>query len=342
MARSADTTLLKVENVRAGYRTAGGQEVQAVDDVSVELKAGEVLGVAGESGCGKSTLATVLALSARPPMYVKSGEMILEGQRVDLTERGALPREARGKLISVLPQSAMNSVNPTTRVRDLAFDVLRAHDRRVTRKDAWERARLRLEQLGLPTRVLGLYPHELSGGMKQRVITVISTLLDPTILIADEPTSALDVSSQQALVQMLRDLLDRRIISGILFITHDLPLLRQVADRVAVMYAGKIVEMGPTSRVINAPEHPYSRALIGSILVPEPHIRQKRVLGIPGSPPDLTALPNGCRFHPRCPLADERSRTQAPPEVEVGSEAHPHFAACWRTYEAQVERKEAR
>ncbi len=323
-------TLLSVQGVRAAYRLANGVELRAVDDVSLELKEGEVLGVVGESGCGKSTLATILALSVTPPLHVLSGTMNLQGQHADLTKNNPLPRSERGKLISVLPQSAMNSVNPTTRVRDLAFDVLRAHER-IGRKAAWARAGGRLEQLGLPTQVLERYPHELSGGMRQRVITVISTLLDPTILIADEPTSALDVSSQRAVVEMLKDLLARKIISGILFITHDLPLLRQITDRVAVMYAGKIVELGPTERVINASEHPYARALVGSILVPEPHIRAERVEGIPGSPPDLAALPPGCRFHPRCTLADAKCQQQPP---EVGDATH--YAACWRTYEARL------
>ncbi len=325
--------LLSVQNVRAAYRLANGVELHAVDDVSLELREGEVLGVVGESGCGKSTLATILALNAAPPLYVKSGTLQIQGRHADLTKSDPLPRSERGKLISTLPQSAMNSINPTTRVRDLAYDVLSAHER-TTRKAAWGRAGARLEQLGLPTRVLERYPHELSGGMRQRVITVISTLLDPTILIADEPTSALDVSSQRAVVEMLKDLLARKIISGVLFITHDLPLLRHVADRVAVMYAGKIAELGPTERVINTPEHPYSRALVGSILVPEPHIRAARVLGIPGSPPDLAAMPKGCRFHPRCPLADARSREEVPPLIEVG-ESGSHFAACWRTLEAR-------
>jgi len=321
--------LLSVHDVRASYRLGDGPPLRAVDGVSLELRRGEVLGVVGESGCGKSTLATILALNAAPPLHVVSGTLHLPGRRAELTERDPLPRSERGKLISTLPQSAMNAINPTTRVRDLAFDVLRAHER-ITRRSAWVRAGGRLEQLGLPTRVLERYPHELSGGMRQRVITVISTLLDPTILIADEPTSALDVSSQRAVVEMLKDLLARKIISGVLFITHDLPLLRHIADRVAVMYAGRVAELGPTERVINRPEHPYARALVGSILVPEPHIRARRVEGIPGSPPDLAALPEGCRFHPRCPLADDRC-LQTPPDV--GDAAH--FAACWRTHEAR-------
>lgn len=321
--------LLSVQDVRASYRLGNGKALRAVDGVSLELREGEVLGVVGESGCGKSTLATILALNAAPPLYVESGTVEVQGRRGDLREREALPRSERGKLISVLPQSAMNSINPTTRVRDLAYDVLRAHER-ISRKAAWGRAGARLEQLGLPTGVLSRYPHELSGGMRQRVITVISTLLDPKILIADEPTSALDVSSQRAVTEMLQDLLARKIISGVLFITHDLPLLRHIADRVAVMYAGKVAELGPTEGVISAPEHPYARALVGSILVPEPYIRAERVKGIPGSPPDLAAMPEGCRFRPRCPLADDRC-LQDPPEV--GDKAH--FAACWRVYEAQ-------
>ncbi len=321
--------LLKVHNVRASYRLANGVALQAVDGVSLELRRGEVLGVVGESGCGKSTLATILALNAAPPLVVDEGTLEVQGRHADLTKSQPLPRSERGKLISVLPQSAMNSINPTTRVRDLAFDVLRAHER-IGKKDAWNRAGARLEQLGLPTRVLEQYPHELSGGMRQRVITVISTLLDPAILIADEPTSALDVSSQRAVVEMLRDLLKRNIIDGVLFITHDLPLLHHIADRVAVMYAGKVAELGPTDWVINRPEHPYARALVGSILTPEPHVRARVIKGIPGSPPDLADMPQGCRFRPRCTLADDKC-LQDPPEVGDST----HFAACWRTLEAR-------
>jgi peptide/nickel transport system ATP-binding protein len=316
--------LMSVQNIHAAYKT-GGSEIKAVEGVSLNLREGEVLGLAGESGCGKSTLAAVLALAAHPPLYVQQGTMTLAQKTYDLSKHKDLPREMRGQLISVLPQGALNSLNPTARVRDLAYDVLRAHQPSIKRAEASERTRERLEQLGLPARVLESYPHQLSGGMKQRVVTVISTLLNPKVLIADEPTSALDVSSQRSVVTLLKQLLEKRVILSIVFIAHDIPLLRNIADRIAIMYAGKLVELGPTKTIVDAAHHPYTRALVGSILVPEPYIRQKRVEGIEGSPPDLRDLPSGCRFHPRCKHAFDKCLQLEPPYFGK-SEA---FAACW-------------
>lgn len=316
--------LLTVKDVRAAY-AVGRRAVQAVDGVSLTLRQGEVLGLAGESGCGKSTLAAILALSARPPLYVRSGWMELEGKTLDLTQESQLPRELRGQLISVLPQGAMNSLNPTARVRDFAFDVLRAHHPQMQRSEAYGRTTERLEQLGLPARVMESYPHQLSGGMKQRVVAVISTLLNPKVLIADEPTSALDVSSQKAVVGLLDTLLERGVIQSIVFISHDLPLLREITDRIAIMYAGKIAEIGSNQEIIDAPRHPYTQALIGSILVPEPYVRQKRIEGIEGQPPDLRTPPPGCRFAPRCKHALPKCSQLEPPEF-----GNPErFAACW-------------
>lgn len=316
--------LMSVQGVGAAY-AVGQREVMAVDDVSLTLRKGEVLGLAGESGCGKSTLATVLSLSARPPLYVRSGKMTLEGQPIDLTRQAQLPRELRGQVISVLPQGAMNSLNPTARVRDLAYDVLKAHQPLIKRPEAYDCARERMESLGLSARVLESYPHQLSGGMKQRVVAVISTLLNPTILIADEPTSALDVSSQKSVVNLLNKLLDAGVIQSIVFIAHDLPLLREIADRIAIMYAGKVAEVGSNQEIIDRPKHPYTQALIGSVLVPEPHVRQRRIEGIEGSPPDLRAPPRGCRFHPRCKYALPKCSQTQPPEFGDTE----RFAACW-------------
>lgn len=170
----------------------------------------------------------------------------------------------------------MNSISPTMRIRDLVFDVMRAHDRNVKRDEALDRARDRLKSLDLPTRVLDAYPHQLSGGMKQRTVTIISTLLNPRLLIADEPTSALDVTSQKALCDMLLHMLDQKIMAGVVFVTHDLPVLRGVSNRIAVMYAGKIVEIGDAQQLTDGPRHPYSAALLGSVLSPEPAYRKMR------------------------------------------------------------------
>lgn len=314
-----------VSDLRAAYATAAGQEVHAVDGVSFDVREGEVLGIVGESGCGKSTLASLLALVPPRTLRMQGGSFGIDGHTVTPETLDAVPREWRGKLVALLPQRAMNSLNPTARIGDLAFDVLRAHETRVTRRQALDRARQRLEQLALPSRVLESYPHQLSGGMRQRVVTVLSTLLNPKVLIADEPTSALDVSSQKALVLLLQRLLQERFISRIIFITHDLPLLSNIADRIAVFYAGKIVEIGPAQQIVDQPEHPYTRALITSTLVPEPHVRHQRLEGLPGAPPDLRQPPVGCRFHPRCPYAIEVCTRQEPPLV--GDKQR--LVACW-------------
>jgi peptide/nickel transport system ATP-binding protein len=324
-----------IKNVRAVYAIGAGPEARAVDDVSLSVHVGEVLGIAGESGCGKSTLAAVISLTARPPLYVKSGEMDLDGNVIQLTEQTKVSTDWHGRMVALLPQRALNSLNPTARVRDFVVDVIRAHDPNVRPKEAVARARERLEQLSLPARALDSYPHQLSGGMRQRVVAVISTLLDPKVLIADEPTSALDVSSQKQLVILLKELLERKLVTRIIFITHDLPMLSNIADRIAIMYAGKLVEVGETQQIVNAPQHPYTQALISSTLDPEPAVRQRRLEGILGAPPDLRHPPSGCRFHPRCPHVMDICSHQEPPVV--GSP--DRFSTCWWVAEQAEEEK---
>lgn len=319
------TRLLTAAHLRASYRTPDGDAVTAVDDVTVHIDEGEVLGVAGESGCGKTTLGSILSLTARAPLHVDSGTLEIDGRKQELGDNSKIPRTWRGSVVSFLPQGAMNSISPTMRVRDLVFDVMRAHDRKIKRDEALDRARDRLASLDLPVRVLDAYPHQLSGGMKQRTVTVISTLLNPRLLIADEPTSALDVTSQKALIEMLLHMLDQKIMRGVVFITHDLPVLRTVSSRIAVMYAGKIVEIGNADELTDRPRHPYSAALLGSVLSPEPAYRKMRVYGIPGSPPNLANPPAGCRFHPRCGVSYEECHTEEPPRV--GDEMH--FSMCF-------------
>ncbi|MBI5303916.1 MAG: ABC transporter ATP-binding protein [Chloroflexi bacterium] len=318
-----------VKNVRAYYAVGTGPEVKAVDGVSFAIREGEVLGIAGESGCGKSTLAAVMALTARAPLLVKSGEMSLDGETLPLTHQLDAPRAWHGKKVALLPQRAMNSLNPTARVRDVVVDVVRAHDPTIQSRAAIEQARERLEQVSLPSRVLESYPHQLSGGMRQRVVAVISTLLNPKVLIADEPTSALDVSSQKQLILLLQLLLECRFITRIAFITHDLPMLSNIAHRIVVMYAGKLAEIGTTREIVDSPQHPYTKALICSTLDPDPRVRACRLDGILGAPPDLRRPPSGCRFQPRCPHALEICAREEPPIF--GSEER--FAACWLLHE---------
>lgn len=316
---------MNIKNVRAYYSAAPDPDVKAVDDVSLTIGEGEVLGIAGESGCGKSTLAAVISLTARPPLYIKSGELELDGEVVQLAGQCPVPAQWYGTKVALLPQRALNSLNPTARVRDFVVDVMCAHEATLRPQDAVETARERLDQLALSPRVLDSYAHQLSGGMRQRVVAVISTLLDPNLLIADEPTSALDVSSQKQLVLLLKLLLERGFIKRIAFITHDLPMLSNIADRIAVMYAGKLVEIGPTAQIVDNPQHPYTAALINATLDPAPEVRGHRLQGIQGAPPDLSYPPSGCRFHPRCPLAMEICSREEPPEVGRPD----RFAACW-------------
>ena len=314
-----------LKNVRAHYSTDDGQAVRAVDGVSFSVGDGEVLGIVGESGCGKSTLASVISLTARPPLHVTAGEMTLDGESIALTNQTNVPQDWQGRKVSLLPQRAMNSLNPTARVKDFVVDVVRAHDATITPQEAVDQAMERLEQLSLPSRVLERYPHQLSGGMRQRVVAIVSTLLNPSTLIADEPTSALDVSSQKELVLLLQLLLERGFIKRIIYITHDLPMLSNIADRIAVMYAGEIVEIDATKAMIDSPRHPYAQTLIGSTLDPDPRVREKRIEGIKGAPPDLRNPPSGCRFHPRCAHVMDICSQETPPLV--GTEAN--FCACW-------------
>lgn len=321
--------LMRASNVTAVYAADTGKDVPAVDNVTLEVPDGQIVGLAGESGCGKSTLGNALAMIANPPLYVVAGKLEISDTEIDLSTlaKGAneVHRGHRGATVSLLPQGAMNAISPTLRIRDLVVDVMRAHKRDTTKAEALDRATDRLKMLEMPTRVLDSYSHQLSGGMKQRMVTVISTLLNPQLLIADEPTSALDVSSQKALIEMLLAMVEAKIMRGVIFITHDLPVLSMVTDRLAIMYAGKIVEDGPTEELVNNARHPYTSALLSSVLDPTEETRTKHVLGIPGSPPNLGNPPAGCRFHPRCKFAMPACKLEEPAFLHEGE----HEVACW-------------
>jgi peptide/nickel transport system ATP-binding protein len=320
---------MTASNVTAVYAADSGHDVPAVDNVTLEVPEGQIVGLAGESGCGKTTLGNALALIANPPLYTIAGSMEIDGQVIDMTtlskESNRLHRPYRGSTVSLLPQGAMNAISPTLRIRDLVHDVMAAHDKNVTKAEALDRASDRLKMLSMPPRVLDQYAHQLSGGMKQRMVTVISTLLDPKLLIADEPTSALDVSSQKQLIEMLLQMIEMKIMRGVIFITHDLPVLSMVTDRLAIMYAGKIVENGRTEDLVHNARHPYTSALLNAVLDPTVETRTKHVLGIPGAPPSLANPPSGCRFHPRCPFAMSECVTKEPAFLDEGN----HQVACW-------------
>ncbi|MBI5961823.1 MAG: ABC transporter ATP-binding protein [Chloroflexi bacterium] len=292
--------LLEVNELTTNYITRFRENVYAVDHVSLKVEEGRSLGIAGESGCGKSTLALSLMGYYFAPLHYSGGEIIVDGQNIT----GMAPDDVRktilGNEISYIPQAAMNALNPTQKVIHFIEDVIQAHHPETTKKEIYELASERFELLGLSPKVLQKYSVELSGGMKQRTVIATSVILSPKVLIADEPSSALDVTSQKMVIKMVMDLMEKGIIKALIFITHELPLLYHVTDDIMVMYAGQIVEKGTVDEVIFDPIHPYSKALMGSIIVPEAGLRDVKLTAIPGTPPNLKKPPSGCRFADRC------------------------------------------
>ena len=311
---------LRVDHLRVCYRTLRG-DVNAVDDVSFEIGDGEIMGLAGESGCGKSTLGNSLVrMDVR--MRVVGGSAELDGQKLPLSDDKAM-REFRFKHVSIVPQYAMSALNPTRRVGKMVSELLKS--RGFDYKSTLPELERRVKLVGLDADVLTRFPIELSGGMKQRTVMVISTLLNPSLLIADEVTSALDVSTQRAVGEMLLEFRDRQFVKSMMVITHDLSILAQVADTILVMYAGKLAEKASAEVVINSPLHPYTQLLISSL--PEVGVRhdEHTLVGIPGRPPSRHNPPAGCRFRERCPFAFDRCGEE-PPFVEVKP---GHSVACW-------------
>jgi peptide/nickel transport system ATP-binding protein len=280
------------------------------------------MGLAGESGCGKSTLGKgLIRLDARM-RYVK-GRVELDGYELPVWDDAEM-NAFRFKEVSIIPQYALSALNPTRRIGKMATELLSSRDVQVDTVLPEFKRRLRL--VGLPEDVLDRFAIELSGGMKQRVVMVLSSLLDPSLLIADEVTSALDVSTQRAVAELLVQFRDRGFVKSMLVITHDLSVLYQIADTILVMYAGKLAEKAPADTVVNSPKHPYTQLLLSSL--PEVGVRyaEKRLKGIPGRPPSLLDPPTGCRFRTRCPLADAKCAEEPPfVEIEPG-----HHAACWK------------
>ncbi|MEU4831785.1 ABC transporter ATP-binding protein [Streptosporangium sp. NPDC023615] len=310
---------LSVRDLRVHYRTLRG-EVKALDGVGFDVADGEILGLAGESGCGKTTLGkSLIRMDGR--MRLAGGTAELDGEELPLGEDRRMNRFRFGK-VSLIPQYSMSAMNPTRKIGKMVGELLASRGERL---DLVELER-RLDLVELPRDVLGRYPIELSGGMKQRMVMVISTLLDPSLLIADEITSALDVSTQKAVARTLVEFRDRGFVRSMIFITHDISLTYQIADTIMVMYAGKLAEKAPAGVIVSEPRHPYTRMLISSL--PEVGVRhaERRLSGIPGRPPSLLDPPSGCRFRDRCPLAFERC-AEEPPPVEV---APGHHVACWK------------
>ncbi len=301
--------ILEVKDLTTKYVTRFREDVYAVDHVSFKVEEGKSLGIAGESGCGKSTLALSLMGYYFPPLHYTSGEIIIDGNNISGMAPDDVRRTILGNEIAYIPQAAMNALNPTQRVINFIEDVVKAHHPDVSKKEIHDLARERFERLGLPAEVLQKYPVELSGGMKQRTVIAVSVILGPKILIADEPSSALDVTSQKMVIKMLRDMMDSGYIKAMIFITHELPLLYNVTSDIMVMYAGQLVELAAARDAVFDPLHPYSKGLMGSIIVPEEGLRNVKLTAIPGVPPNLKKPPEGCRFAERCKYAQPTCRT---------------------------------
>jgi peptide/nickel transport system ATP-binding protein len=296
--------------------------VRAVDDVSFALSPGERFGLAGESGSGKSTLALSILRLIKPPGRIAAGEVWLAGQRlIDLDEDGIRALRLAG--IALVPQGSMNSLNPVLRIGRQITDGFADHGLHLGRSEEVRRVRASLAEVGLAENVARMYPHELSGGMKQRACIAIAISLRPRVIIADEPTSALDVVVQRQVMATLARV-QQDLEAAMILIGHDMGLMAQFVDRLAVMYAGRLVEVAPIAEIIANPRHPYTRALIASL----PSLDARgRLAGIPGLAPLLRELPPGCAFHPRCPIAAERCHLEKPPVRDVaGAQVACHLA----------------
>jgi oligopeptide/dipeptide ABC transporter ATP-binding protein len=327
------TRLLRVQNLRTTFHTRAGAIARAVDDVSFDLVRGETLGLVGESGCGKTVTAlSLLRLIDDPPGRI-AGESVVEFEGANLlTLPPAGLRKVRGDGIAMVFQDPATSLNPVLTVGTQLVETLRAH-RAVTPEDARHRAVELLDLVGIPDAAdrVDAYPHQLSGGMQQRVMIAMALSCEPSVLVADEPTTALDVTVQAQLLDLLGSLRER-LGMAMLLISHDLAVVAGLADRIAVMYGGQIVETGPTDAIFGSPQHPYTRALIEA--APRLDRPTDRLRAVPGSVPPATRWPSGCRFHPRCPHAWERCRDEAPTPFPVGRGE----ARCWLIEEPERRR----
>jgi peptide/nickel transport system ATP-binding protein len=312
---------LDVNDLRIAYRTMRG-DVQAVDGVTFSIADGEIMGLAGESGCGKSTLGNSLIFMEGRMKHV-GGQVRLDGQPLPISDKRAMARH-RLRDISLIPQYAMSALNPTRKIGRMAGELLKS--RGVRYETVLPEFKRRIALVGLPDNVLDMYPFELSGGMRQRVTMVLSTLLDPSLLIADEVTSALDVSTQRAVGEMLMEFRHRGFVKTMIVITHDLSILAQIADTILVMYAGKLAEKADAATMVDSPLHPYTQMLLASLPEVGGRYTDAALVGIPGRPPSLLNPPTGCRFRARCPFAFDKC-AEEPPFIELKK---GHQVACWK------------
>ncbi|HDM23318.1 ABC transporter ATP-binding protein [archaeon] len=312
--------LLEVDSLKVYFSTIRGY-VRAVDGVSFEIGKGEAFGLAGESGCGKTTTALSILRLLPSNGEIKGGKILFDGMDIVKLDEETLRKEIRWKRISIVFQGAMNALNPVFTIGDQIVEAILAHEN-VTKAKALSRTKKLLKLVGLSPMLVKRYPHELSGGMKQRVMIAMALACNPDLVIADEPTTALDVIVQAQILNLLKDLRKKLNLSVIL-ISHDLSIIAELCDKVAIMYAGKIVEIGTVYQIFKNPKHPYTRGLIQSF----PNIRapKSEFKSIPGAPPNLLHPPPGCRFHPRCPYTKQICREEEPEMVEVEP---GHFVAC--------------
>ncbi len=328
MSKSIGDTILEVENLETELTTKMGV-VKAVDGASFSLRQGETLGIVGESGSGKSmTALSILRLTPRPVARVVGGRVMFKGRNL-LELSGEQMRRVRGRHISMVLQDPQTSLNPVYTIGSQITEAIAMH-RNVPRRERLNQAiaALRQVRVAAPGQRVADHPHQMSGGMKQRVVGAIAISCEPEVLIADEPTTALDVTIQAQYLKLLRDIQAQHGLS-IIFITHDFGIVADMCDQVAVMYAGRIVELGPVRGIFNRPAHPYTQALLNS--VPAVDRPVERLYSIPGQPPALWDLPRGCRFAPRCAVAEARCHDAYPPALEApGAENGRHQASCWK------------
>jgi peptide/nickel transport system ATP-binding protein len=322
--RNPAPALLEVRGLRTLFKGEQG-EARAVDGVDFQLQRGRTLGIVGESGCGKSVTAlSIMGLVPQPPGRIAAGEVLFEGEDLLKSSPQRL-RDLRGDKLAMIFQEPMTSLNPAFTVGDQISEAILRH-RKVTPGEARSQAIEMLRRVRMPSperRALD-YPHQLSGGMRQRVMIAMALACNPQLLIADEPTTALDVTIQAQILELMRAL-RAELGTAIILITHDLGVIAELADEVLVMYAGKVIERCAAQRLFSHPQHPYTVGLLGSI--PRLHLEQERLSAIEGFVPDAAALPAGCRFNPRCPFVIDQCKEEEPPLAEV---AHGHYAACWR------------
>ncbi len=320
--------ILRTEQLKAFYLLdmQGKQKiVKAVNEVDLDIYENEIYGIAGESGCGKSTLLKALFNAMEPPLRQVGGKVCyrINWDMVDVSKLSAEEkRRLRMEYISYIPQGSMSVLNPVTKLKETYEDFISSHVGGKSREETFELARKHIQELGLPKNILDAYPHQLSGGMRQRVTIALAALLKPRIMIGDEPTTALDVVVQRGVIQLLMDI-QKKLKNTIILVTHDMGVHANVADRIGIMYAGKIVEEGPTTQIFEMPLHPYTQFLINSL----PKFGDKMVReSVPGSPPSLANLPTGCPFHPRCPHAMPICREKMPGFCYP---VEKHRVACW-------------